>query len=164
MASPYIMLLQETNIDKDSLLSLRKKSWNKHAGLAMSDFGSVGGIATLWIANLFSLSNSHTTQHWIFSELRHIPSMLSISLFNLYVLVNFQEKHDCWTSLNDFIASNSISNVMIAGDLNIMLDSKERKGGICGRDPMLNTVEKLITCWDLIDFKPKKGIYTWTNN
>ena len=53
---------------------------------------------------------------------------------------------------------------MITGDLNITLDSKEKKGGICGRDPMLKSVENFITSWDLIDFKPKKGIYTWTNS
>ena len=53
---------------------------------------------------------------------------------------------------------------MIAGDLNITLDSKEKKGGICGRDPMLKTVENFITFWDLIDFKPKKGRFAWANN
>ena len=53
---------------------------------------------------------------------------------------------------------------MIASDLNITLDFKEKKGGICGRDHMLKTVENFITLWDLIDFKHKKGRYTWTNN
>ena len=62
--------------------------------------------------------------------------------------------------LSDFIVVNSISNIMIDGDLNITLDSKEKKGGNSGRDPMLKTVENLITLWDLIDFKPKKGRYT----
>ena len=29
---------------------------------------------------------------------------------------------------------------------------------------MDNQVENLIITWELIEFKPKKGIYTWTNN
>ena len=45
---------------------------------------------------------------------------------------------------------------MVAGDLNIIVDPKEKKGGVCGRDPMLKSVQNLISVWDLIDFKPKK--------
>ena len=45
MASPDVLLLQETKIDKDTLLSLSKKSWNKNVGLAVSAHGSAGGIA-----------------------------------------------------------------------------------------------------------------------
>ena len=59
MGSSDILLLQETKIDKVTLLSLSKKSWNKNVGMPMSARGSTCGIATLWIENLFSLSNSH---------------------------------------------------------------------------------------------------------
>ena len=52
----------------------------------------------------------------------------------------------------------------MAGDLNLTLDVKEKKGGLCGRDPMLNIVENFILSWELIDFKPKRGRYTWSNN
>ena len=48
MASPNVFLLQETKIDEDSLLSLSKKNWKKHVGLAVSARGYFGGIATLW--------------------------------------------------------------------------------------------------------------------
>ena len=52
----------------------------------------------------------------------------------------------------------------MAGDSNITLDPKEKKGGVYERDLMHKTVENLILLWNLIDFKPKKGRYTWTNN
>jgi hypothetical protein len=29
---------------------------------------------------------------------------------------------------------------------------------------MLPFVEELVHQWDLLDFKPSKGLYTWTNN
>ena len=50
------------------------------------------------------------------------------------------------------------------GDLNIMMDPKDKIGGACGRDPMLKKMENFIQLWDLIDFKTNKGRYTWTNN
>ena len=130
----------------------------------MSARGSSGGIAILWTQNLFSLEKYLVTQHWIFSKLQHIPRKISFVIFNLYVPVNFQEKRECWNSVSDFLTANYLSNIIVAGDLNITMDPKEKKGRVCGRDPMLKTVENLILLWDLINFKPKRGRYTWTNN
>jgi len=55
-------------------------------------------------------------------------------------------------------------NIVIAGDLNIVLDPKEKRGGNNSRDPLLPLVEDIIQQWHLLDLKPKKGRYTWTNN
>ena len=55
MAFLDILLLQETKIEEASLLSLSKKSWKKDAGMAVSAWGSSGGLATMWIDDLFSL-------------------------------------------------------------------------------------------------------------
>eukprot|EP00253_Pinus_taeda_P025043 PITA_25043 len=55
-------------------------------------------------------------------------------------------------------------NIVIGGDLNIILYPKEKRGGSSSRDPFLSTVENIIQLWDLADFKPVKGAYTWTNN
>ena len=110
----------------------------------MSAKGSFGGIATLWEENSFSLENSFTTQHWIFTNLCHIPSKQSICLFNLYVSVNIQGKRACWNSLAEFLETNSFSNVIVVGDLDIILNEKEKSGGIYGKDPLLNLVDKII--------------------
>ena len=63
MASPYILMLQETKIDEDNLLSTCCKRWKTNVGKAVSARGTAGGIATLWAENSFSLENSFTTQH-----------------------------------------------------------------------------------------------------
>ena len=62
--------------------------------------------------------------------------------------------------LYDFMESISPSNIIIDGDLNLMFDSKEKRGGNISRDQLLPFVEDLIKLWDLIDFKPNKGLYT----
>ena len=40
----------------------------------------------------------------------------------------------------------------------------EKKGGIVGKDHFQDLVEALIQTWDLINFEPKKGRFTWSNN
>ena len=67
MASPSILLLQETKIEEDCLLSLSKKNSKTNFGKVVSARCTTGGIATLWLENLFSLLSSHATQHWIFT-------------------------------------------------------------------------------------------------
>ena len=69
MASPDVLLLQETKIDEDSLLSISNKKSKMNVGNDVSARGTAGGIATLWTKNSFSLEHSHTMQHWILSEL-----------------------------------------------------------------------------------------------
>ena len=61
MASPDVLLLQETKIEEDCLLSLSKKIWKMNVGIVVSAIGSAGGIATLWPKNLFSLVKTHAT-------------------------------------------------------------------------------------------------------
>ena len=52
----------------------------------------------------------------------------------------------------------------MASDLNIILDPKEKQGGIIGKDPFQEMVDSLIHAHDLLDLNPKKGNFTWTNN
>ena len=52
----------------------------------------------------------------------------------------------------------------MAGDLNIFLDPDEKKKSVSGKYPLQETVESLIHAHDLLDFKPKSGRYTWSNN
>ena len=69
MASANVLLLQETKVVEETLLSLNKMNWKKNSGIAVSARGSSGGLATLWAENTFSLENSFKTQHWIFTEI-----------------------------------------------------------------------------------------------
>eukprot|EP00253_Pinus_taeda_P026917 PITA_26917 len=153
-----------TPLTGPALLEISKSSWKKSSGIAVSARGTSGGLATLWNEDKFPLINTHETLHWIFSELIHLASKLSISLVNLYVPVNYSEKRDCWNSLAAFLEQDSPNNIILAGDFNIVLNAKEKKGGINSKYPMVGVVEDLAQQWDLQDFIPTQGRFTWSNN
>lgn len=161
---PDILMLQETKIEGQALLDISKMKWKKNIGKAVSSRGSSGGLATLRIEDLFHLNNSFETHHWIFTELKHCASKLTISLFNLYVPVLYSEKRECWNSLLAFLEQHKPNNIILAGDLSIVMKPKEKRGGNNSTDHLLPFVEDLIQQWDLLDFSPIRGLYTWTNN
>eukprot|EP00253_Pinus_taeda_P028676 PITA_28676 len=159
-----ILMLQETKVEGEILLSTSNTKWKFDSGKVVSARGTAGGIGTFWAKNSFSLERSFETQHWIFTELRHTASNLNLALFNMYVPVHYEEKRECWKTLSDFLYYNNPRNIIIGGDLNIILDPKEKRGGTYSRDPFLTIVENIILQRDLVDFKPVKGKYIWTNN
>ena len=65
----YILMLQETKIEGDTLLEINKQKWKKNVGKAISARGSSRGIATLWSEDKFHLESSFETQYWIFINL-----------------------------------------------------------------------------------------------
>ena len=69
MASPNVLLLQQTKVVEKTLLSLSKMNWKKNVGITVSARGSSGGHATLREEDSFYLENSFKTQHWIFIEI-----------------------------------------------------------------------------------------------
>jgi endonuclease/exonuclease/phosphatase family metal-dependent hydrolase len=56
-----------------------------------------------------------------------------------------------------------LENIVLAGDINVMLSLEEKKGGSLGRDPIHEWVEDIILEWDLDDIKPLGGKFTWSN-
>ena len=81
MEPTNILLLKETKMGEESLLDMNRENWKKQGGCAR---GASNGLATLWNKNEFSLFNSFSTEHYIFTELQHLPLKVSLSLFNLY--------------------------------------------------------------------------------
>ena len=73
------------------------------------------------------------------------------------------KKKNCWNTLESFLNLHQLENIIVAGDLNVTLATNEKKGGTPVRDPSREWVEDLILGWDLIDIKPVKGTFTWTN-
>ena len=114
----------------------------------------------MWKEDQFRLVNSYNTQQWSFTELKHIATKLTLSLFNLCVPLMYSEKKDCWKSLNEFLELHSPPNTIIVGDINLVMNEKEKRGGRNIKDQKIYVVEDIIQQWNLMDFKPKKGLYT----
>ena len=47
-----------------------------------------------------------------------------------------RKKEEGRNTLSDFIEIYSPSNIIVAGDLNVILEPKEKKGGVRGKDPL----------------------------
>ena len=56
-----------------------------------------------------------------------------------------------------------MGNVIIVGDLNIILNQEEKRGGMVVKDPIREHVYELIMDWGLSDIIPAKGKFTWTS-
>ena len=137
-------MLQEIKIKAETLLDLSSIKWKLNSVKDVSARGSLGGLATFQSEEMFQLVSYFETQHWIYTELFDKLNKTSISLFNLYIHVHFLEKKECWHTLIDFVESNSPTNIIVVGDLNLVFDSKEKRGVIISRDQMLPLVEDLI--------------------
>ena len=142
--SPDIIMLQETKIEGEPLLDLSRVKWKRNAGNVVSARGSSGGISMVWLNDKFQLESSFETQHWIYTKLCHFASKLTFALFNIYVPIHFLEKKECWKYLIYFIEIYSHVNIIVVRDLNIVLDPKEKRGGINSRDQVLRLLEDLI--------------------
>ena len=129
----------------------------------MSSRGASGGLATFWDSSKFDLLSVHNTTHWTFTIFIHKELGHHVSLFNLYVPISATEKKECWESIDSFLSAHMPRNIIISGDLNVTLAASEKKGGSIVRDPSLEWAEDIILGWDLVDIKPSKAKFTWTN-
>ena len=134
--------------------------WKNSKGIARSAHGASGGIGTLWKNASFELVQSTSHTHWILSILHHKESGSQVSILNVYVLALLSEKK---RRIQESLASQRPVNLILAGDLNITLSTKEKRGGSIVRDPLRENVEDIMRDWDLEDVKPAQGLYTWTN-
>ena len=82
--------------------------------------------------------------HWILSILHHKESGVQVSILNIYVPALLSGKKDCWISIQDVLENQRPVNLILVGDLNIMLNSKEKRGGSIVRDSSRENVEDII--------------------
>lgn len=119
--------------------------------------GYMWGLSTPWEEEKFHLERSLKEKHWIYTEMWHLASKITIILFNIYVPILYAEKKECWKTLSNFLDAYSPKNIILAGDYNLVFEPKEKRGGINSRDHFLPFVKELIQQWCLLDFKPKKN-------
>jgi ribonuclease HI/exonuclease III len=158
-----VLLIQETKMSQQDSIQTLKNAWKNSQGVADNARGASGGLCTMWNATKFDLLLTELRMHWTCTQLLHKDSGHSVSLFNIYVPQHIDEKRLCWQSLQEFLSEKDLENIVIGGDLNVTLSAEEKRGGSIVRDPAREWVEDLISTWDLMDIKPTRGRYTWTN-
>ena len=63
-------------------------------------------------------------------------------------------------SVRIYMEIHAPTNITLVGDLNIILNPKEKHGGNRGKDPLQEVVDSLIQSRDFLNFKAKKGRFT----
>eukprot|EP00253_Pinus_taeda_P029857 PITA_29857 len=55
------------------------------------------------------------------------------------------------------------TNLIVAGDFNLVLHANEKRGGNFTSDPFRSRLEAILQDHDLVDIRPKNRRYTWSN-
>jgi exonuclease III len=100
MASPSIILLQETKMDSSSLLEETNKIVNNTGEVAVISQGASGGIVTLWNEQIWSSEVIFETQNWILIILKYKDNNSVIFVVNVYMPNSYKDIMATWISLS----------------------------------------------------------------
>ena len=64
-----ILLIQETNMEKDTFLHVSENFWKKGGRTAVSSREASEGIGTLWDVHKYDLVETNHSPHWIITTL-----------------------------------------------------------------------------------------------
>eukprot|EP00253_Pinus_taeda_P010075 PITA_10075 len=159
---PEIMLVQETKQDQQEMKKIIDHQ-KQYLGIISSSRGASGGIVTIWDSHRWICDSAIINKNWIRTKLDSRTGDRSVIIYNVYVPNHYREKETCWDNLKGSIESESTTNLIIAGDFNMILHANEKRGGNFTHDPFRNQLEAIIQENELVDIIPKNRRYTWSN-
>ena len=121
-------------MEEEVFLQVSLKFWNKRGKVAISSRGASGGIGTLWDDKKFEAIDIKYSTFWILTQLRQKDTNILVRIFNIYTPNSYAEKK-CWNLLREE-RSNLHGNVILVGDLNVILSQDEKRGGSLVREPI----------------------------
>eukprot|EP00253_Pinus_taeda_P010059 PITA_10059 len=71
-------------------------------------------------------------------------SSQQIVIYNVYAPNHYRDKEVCWASLSNNIAEEDSNNIILGGDLNLILHANEKRGGNFTPDPFRNQLENIM--------------------
>ena len=160
--SPEIVLIQETKQDQSEINRVISQQ-KRYSGCASKARGASGGILTMWDNNKWSWNSTRIHQNWIRVNLESKIDGSMVIIYNIYAPNQYREKEVCWSTLEASIEEEQDNNLIIAGDLNLVLHANEKRGGNFTPDPFRNRLESIMQEQDLVDMRPKNRRYTWSN-
>eukprot|EP00253_Pinus_taeda_P034575 PITA_34575 len=159
---PEILLLQETKQNQHEMQKIIDAQ--KHfSGAISSSRGASGGVVTMWNSQHWDCDSTIYNQNWIRTNLNSREENCEIIIYNVYIPNNYREKELCWKELKESIDREQTSNIIIAGDFNLILHANEKRGGNFIHDPFRSQLEEIMQEHEMVDIIPKNRKYTWSN-
>jgi len=155
-------LIQET---KQSQSEMQKivDAQKKISGISSDSRGASGGITVMWNSQLWDCKSSLPNQNWLKINLAHKDESWDLIIYNVYIPNQYREKEQCWKELKEDIDNEQNPNIILAGDLNLVLHANEKRGGNFLHDPFRSQLEGIMSDHELMDIIPKNRKYTWNN-
>ena len=159
---PGIIMIQET---KQRLQEMTRiiEQLRHYEGQICEARGASGGITTMWNKNIWICTSNTINPYLIKFILEKKEEHKQIVIYNIYAPNHFRDKEQCWATLQEDIQAEDNRNIILGGDLNLILHSNEKRGGIFTHDPYRAKLEKIMQECDLVDIIPKNRRYTWNN-
>lgn len=127
----------------------------QYLGVISSSRGASGGIVTIWNSQNWNCDSAIINQNWIRTKLDSKTEDKSLIIYNVYVPNHYREKELCWNELKESIESELTTNIIIAGDFNLILHANEKRGGNFIHDPFRNQLEAIMQENEMVDIIPK---------
>ena len=159
---PGIIMIQETK-QRQQEMQRTIGQLKQYDGSICEARGASGGITTMWNKNIWICTSNTINQYWIKVILEKQSKYKQIVVYNIYSPNHFRDKEQCWATLQEDIQAEDNSNIILGGDLNLILHSNEKRGGIFTYDPYRAKLEDIMQECDLVDIIRKKWRYTWNN-
>ena len=130
-------------MEEVAFLQVSIKFWKKRGRAAISSRGASGGIGTLWDDRKFEVVDVKYNSCWILTLLRQKDTNTIVRIFNIYAPNSYIEKINCWNLLREE-RSNQRGNVVMAGDMNVILSQDEKRGSSLIKDPIREIMDETI--------------------
>ena len=96
-----ILLIQETKMPEDEVLSRSSLFWKFNVGKAISSRGASGGVATFCRADKFDIIATKGNMHWILVEIQNKSNLEVFYIYNVYGPTHYKEKMYFWGKKSD---------------------------------------------------------------
>jgi len=78
------------------------------------------------------------------NSVRNKEDQQILVIYNIYAPNNFRDKECCWEEIKVSMNVEENTNVILRGDLNLVLHSNEKRGGIFSPDPLRTQLEYIM--------------------
>ena len=120
---PDILLVQETKMPEDEVMSWTSLFQKNYVGKAISSRDASGGIATFYRTDKYKTKSTKENTHWILVEMQNKSNQDSIFICNVYGPTHYKDKLDFWDSLISLNSDLQGKDIIIARDFNITKSS-----------------------------------------